>query len=546
MKGLVPMRSLSVANACVLILAMLLSLVTSTPAQAAPATTTMAVTATCASTIGAGIPPPSLSSLPNGLPGFHATWFGQSGYMSLCPGDTSLATVAYYNTGSRGWVLSRLGEAAFLGTHGPEPGSDQPSILGGDGTNGSPATSWPRYNRVAAQPAAYVGPGQIAWFQFTVKAPTTPGVYVLGLRPVIEGAQWMEDIGVFWVLTVRNPDGTLPPPSARPACTTCWPLNGLASATGQPNPARRALNVRIDNAPASRPHTGIAQADIIFETLVEAGITRYEAIFHSQDPAKIGSIRSARLSDREITPMVRGALAFSGATTEETKFIQEDAAAGRYIDLNANWSYSGAAYFRVDADDAGNRRFAPYNEYSTSNLLREATNRAGGGAAVSIPSWGFLDSVNHIGWAGGFYGSAFATNITIPYQHLNEVHYAYDPSDRTYARYQYDPNFATYVREVDALTNTPIGARNIIAVYTDVVTTAIVQDSLGSLGVNMRTVGSGNVSIFRDGRRQDGTWYRATIFDAWTFTSVGGERILLSPGQTWVHMIPYTWSVPSN
>ena len=531
------MRALSLCNAAALVLTMLLSFVTSERPAAA---------ATCVSSEGPGIAPPAQTALPQGLPGFHATWYGQSGYMSLCPGDTRTATVAYYNTGSNGWVRGRMGQVAYLGTNGPEPGQDQASILGGDGTNGSVATSWPRYNRVAMQPADYVGPGQVAWFQFTVKAPQAPGVYVVGLRPMIEGAQWMEDIGVYWVVTVLYPDGTVPGPSARAKCETCWPLNGLQIASGQPNMARRALNVRIDNAPAARPHTGTAQADVVFETLVEAGITRYEAIFHSQDPAKIGSIRSARLSDREITPMVRGALAFSGATTEETKFIQEDAAAGKYIDLNANWPASAGAYFRVTQDDAGNPRVGPYNEYSTSNLLRDATNRAGGGAAVAIPTWGFLDSVNHIGWAGGFYGSVTANNITIPYQHQNEARYAYDSGSRTYARWQYDPNFGTFVREVDALTNTAIAARNIVVVYTDVVPTAIVEDSLGSLGVNVRTTGSGRVSIFRDGRRQDGTWARSSVFDAWQFVSLSGEAILLSPGQTWVHMIPSTWTVPSN
>lgn len=537
------MRALSVANAVALVFAMLLSTVSDAQPAAA---STGADTATCTSTVGPGIPPPT--GLPQGLPGFHATWFGQSGYMSLCPGDTRTATVAFYNTGSYGWVLSRMGQAAFLGTNGPEPGIDQPSVLGGDGQNGSPLTGWPRYNRVAAQPAEYVGPGQVAWFQFTVKAPAAPGVYVVGLRPVIEGAQWMEDIGVYWVVTVLYPDGSKPGPSARARCesTVCWPLSGAKIAPGQPNVARRALNVRIDNAPAARPHSGTSQADIIFETLVEAGITRYEAIFHSQDPAKIGSIRSARLSDREITPMVRGALAYSGATIEETKFIAEDAAAGKYIDLNANLPYAAPAYFRVGADDAGNPRSSPYNEYSTSNLLREATNRAGGGGAVDIPTWGFLDSVNHIDWAGGFYGSIPATNITIPYQHQNQSHYIYDPATRTYARYQYDPNFGREVREVDAYYKTPIAARNIVVVYTDIVLTSIVEDSLGSLGVNVRTGGSGNVSIYRDGRRQDGTWARNSIYDAWQFVSTSGEPILLSPGQTWVHMIPSTWSVPSN
>jgi hypothetical protein len=122
--------------------------------------------------------------------------------MTLCPGESRVATVAYYNTGSRGWVAGRIGETAYLGTSGPEPGQDRPSALGGDGTFGSPNTAWPRYNRLAVQPSAYVGPGQVAWFQFMVKAPAVPGTYRVGLRPLIEGAQWMEDYGVFWVVTV--------------------------------------------------------------------------------------------------------------------------------------------------------------------------------------------------------------------------------------------------------------------------------------------------------------------------------------------------------
>lgn len=156
--------------------------------------------AACTPSVGPGIPPPA--SVPSGMPGFHAAWNGQSGYPTLCPGETSTATVAYYNSGSRGWVSGRMGEMAFLGTWEPEPGQDRPSIIGGDGTLGSPATNWPRYNRVAAQPAGYVGPNQVSWFQFQIQAPTTPGTYSLYIRPLIEGATWMEDFGVYWQVTV--------------------------------------------------------------------------------------------------------------------------------------------------------------------------------------------------------------------------------------------------------------------------------------------------------------------------------------------------------
>ncbi|MGH2499581.1 MAG: peptidase C39 family protein [Candidatus Limnocylindria bacterium] len=69
------------------------------------------------------------------------------------------------------------------------------------------------------QPAPYVGPGQVAWFQFGVKAPLIPGTYRLAIRPLVEGALWLEDYGVFWIVTVLQPDGS-PPAAAGPSGST--------------------------------------------------------------------------------------------------------------------------------------------------------------------------------------------------------------------------------------------------------------------------------------------------------------------------------------
>ena len=163
-----------------------------------------AAAATCTPSVGPSIAPPA--SVPSGIPGFHAAWYGQSGYPTLCPGQISRAVVAYYNSGSLGWAVAP-NTAAYLGTWNPEPGQDQPSLIGGNGTHGSPNTRWTEYNRPATLPVigrygTYVGPGQVAWFQFTVKAPPVPGTYRLYIRPLIEGVQWMEDYGVYWQVTV--------------------------------------------------------------------------------------------------------------------------------------------------------------------------------------------------------------------------------------------------------------------------------------------------------------------------------------------------------
>ena len=496
------------------------------------AAATPAQTATCVGSVGPGIPPPA--SVPSGIPGFHAHWYGQSGYPTLCPGERSTATVAYYNTGTDGWHQAVMGKSAYLGTWGPEPGQDRISPLGGDGSNGSLATGWPAHNRIAIQPAEWVGPDQVAWFQFTIQAPRTPGYYQLYLRPLIEGATWLEDFGVYWSVTVLNPDGTLPPPPPIGCAADCWPLNGRALSGGPVG--RRALNARIDNSPAARPHYGISEADMIFELLVEGQITRLAALFHSADPGTIGSIRSARLSDRYITPMIRGALVYSGATVEETDAIRRDAATGAYYDLNA--SYVAAGYYRVST------RPSPYNMFTSSSAVREAVNRLGGGGGVAIPRWDFIRRADHAATEGGFGAAQAATALTIPYRTNATVRYEYDAASRTYARWQ--DTRGTMVREIDAANGVAIRASNVVIIHTEIWETSIIEDIFSSRGLDMNLVGEGPATIFRDGLRLDGRWGRASIYDAFSFYTTVGERIYLSPGQTWVHPIPHSWVVISS
>ena len=198
------MRIGRVAAAALLAIGALAAFAMAAPGGDVPA----AAAATCTASVGPGIPPPA--SVPSGIPGFHAAWYGQSGYPTLCAGQISRATVAYYNSGSLGWEIAPY-TAAYLGTWNPVPGQDQASLIGGDGTYGSPNTRWAGYNRPAMLPSigrygTYVGPGQIAWFQFTVKAPPVAGTYRLYIRPLIEGVQWMEDFGVYWQVTALPAD----------------------------------------------------------------------------------------------------------------------------------------------------------------------------------------------------------------------------------------------------------------------------------------------------------------------------------------------------
>ena len=321
-------------------------------------------------------------------------------------------------------------------------------------------------------------------------------------------------------------------------CTTCWPLNGQQVLAGA-NTQRRTLAVKIDNAPAARPHYGISKADIMVELLVEGFITRLAGWFQSQDPDMVGAVRSVRYSDRYTTPMVRGVLVASGASQSTSDLIDRDLRNGNYVIVSPQFG-EGNAFFRSGVDG----KVAPHNLFTTGAAIRAGAVNEGGGGPVTVPSWDFLTSAVHLPTAGGFFGAVPASTIEIPYRSDAAVRYTYDPASNTYARFQSD-GFA-FRREVDAANNVAIAARNIVIINTDVITTTVQEDAGGAFSLDMRLTGTGPATVFRDGRRQDGTWYRGTWFDPFTFISNGGERILLSPGQTWIHIVPTDWAITSS
>ena len=124
--------------------------------------------------------------------GYHAAWAGQSPDVTLSAGQTATMVVALRNNGYRGWYRGNPGQQANLGTADPLDAQRWDLDFG-----------WPSASRIATTTTAYVGPGQVGWFEFQVRAPSSPGSYVLRVRGVVDGATWLEDPGVFWTITVR-------------------------------------------------------------------------------------------------------------------------------------------------------------------------------------------------------------------------------------------------------------------------------------------------------------------------------------------------------
>lgn len=325
--------------------------------------------------------------------------------------------------------------------------------------------------------------------------------------------------------TVKGPPPT-PPAAPTPVG---WPLTGLrANDAGAIR--RRPLNVRLPNDLNARPQYGLSKADLVFELIVEGGVTRFSAIFHSKEAETVGPVRSYRFSDLHITQMLKGALVASGATKEELEAVSNSIRAGNMLSVDAD--RDSRPYYRV------NFRPAPNNLFTSTQADHEAVNRAGGAAPVDVPALAFLPTVDHEPTAGGFTGSIAARSATVPFQTWPAT-FTWDDGSKGYRRFQQG------AQTVDGDGSGAILARNVVVMTTDIWTTNVVEDSLGSKGLDYRMTGGGPVSIFRDGRRQDGTWKRDGALDMFRFSDQAGEPILLSPGQTWIHFIYPGWSVTS-
>src|SRR3954468_17013769 len=148
--------------------------------------------------------------------------------------------------------------------------------------------------------------------------------------------------------TSATPTPTPPPPPV------VWPLTGVVSGAA---PARPAVAVKIENSLDARPQTGLNSADMVWEEVVEGGITRYVAVFQSVVPGEIGPVRSVRPMDPAIAAPLHGLFAFSGG---QQQYVDAVAAAGlQVLSMDAG---SGGFY-------RSNARRAPHNVYATPQTL---------------------------------------------------------------------------------------------------------------------------------------------------------------------------------
>jgi hypothetical protein len=296
---------------------------------------------------------------------------------------------------------------------------------------------------------------------------------------------------------------------------TC-PLTGLAAPGGQV-PRRQALAIKVENLPASRPPTGLASADIIYEEPVEAGITRFIVIYQCHDVPRVEPIRSGRLIDVDIVRQygTHPLFAYAGAIGP----VVAKVAASSLVDVGIY--QAPGAYWRDSA------RYAPHNLVSSTTALYAAgvAHHAPPTPPAPVFRYGHLSSP-----------SQPAASVHIPYQY-SDVTWTWQPASKTWSRSYADTGLAT-LGDGGAIATT-----NVVVMKVVMYPSPYVEDATGSLENLLVLTGSGPAQVFRNGVVVNGTWRRPTLNQQTQFVDAQGHVIPLMQGPTWVELVPTTVGV---
>jgi hypothetical protein len=292
---------------------------------------------------------------------------------------------------------------------------------------------------------------------------------------------------------------------------------------------RRPLAVKISNFPSEvRPHAGFNRADIVFEHLTEANLTRFTAIFLCQEAEKIGCIRSARLIDLEIPAMYKAVLIFSGVSPGLVPRFQN-------CDFNDRLLSPDPLFRDPDSDDIIYRVPAEGKAYENTlftdtETLWQATEKRGWNSRQDLSGLVFAEKPPD--------GGSPATHLSIVY------HAKYAT-----AEYQYNPDRQAYLRSVlgephrDEVTGEQITVRNIVILYVNHVETDIIEDELGAHSVEIQLWGEGPAVVLRDGQAYEVRWIRYQRPDMLRYVDGEGRPFPLKPGNTWVQVVPLDFEI---
>lgn len=289
---------------------------------------------------------------------------------------------------------------------------------------------------------------------------------------------------------------TLPPEQRN-----IWPLTGIQ---GEDVGDWPALLVKIDNHDRARPQFGINSADVVFEEIVEGGLTRFAAVFHSKETNIVGPVRSVRTSDFDLLSNFNRPLFANSGGNEAVLELLRDV---DFVDVSSNADLD--SYRRLT------ERQSPHNLVTSTRPLRVVgDDRGGGGNPPILFARRGLDEPLPA-------AAVEVKGVDIDYGVTN-------------VRYRWDQDRNGWIRSQDGSLH--VDAAGVVVAPEIVIVQVISYRRSAADGRSPEAVllGEGPALVLYSGHLLEGLWERREATDLTYYSDRAGQAITVPSGSTWV------------
>ncbi len=283
---------------------------------------------------------------------------------------------------------------------------------------------------------------------------------------------------------------------------------------------RRPLAIKIANYPRYiRPQSGLSLADNAYEYYIEGGLTRFIAVFYSNDSAWVGPVRSGRYFDENIQRMYHAYLVFKFADPRVESHLQNSDIAPFLVVPG----FGECPPFHL----MEKRKIEVYNNsYFNTLEWKDCVTKEG------------LDNRRQGIRLGFFKEDAPASDLLgkqmFTYYSVDSYNYwIYDTSTNQYLRYQEvgdtrNGKAESYAPLVDQVTGATVHAANVVYLLAHHAFSNTFDEEDEVYQIDL--TGSGEAYVFRDGIGMPARWIRTNIDQPLLLVTPEGAPIYLRPG----------------
>ena len=300
----------------------------------------------------------------------------------------------------------------------------------------------------------------------------------------------------------------------------------------------RIVGVMVNNISASekqnaRPQRGLSSADLLIESKVEGGITRFCAVFHKgSEIPEVGPIRSGRDQFLQLLMPWQAVYYHDGESIFCTQFVSVYGYSGLNI--------GGKNYFKTPVhpivshrNNRGRDVAYEHTEFTSGKEIRKAASDAGIG--LYAPSEGTFfhfadyrtDEVNKLK------GEPSAKKLTIVHSESYRTSFSYSALSHTYAMQMYNSSKKATENTVDELTGEQLTFENVVVCFADM--DAYAGDSHDVQEVQY--IKGGDAYLFTRGGVQMGRWEKTYPTNPLKLYTKSGEEMTLNRGKTYFALV---------